>query len=1248
MAHPAWATDILEVQGNTLTKKNYTGTDVDVHLSHNNNVAHVILDVKKQDGVGGNIYFHLGPQDKNGDNYQVYRSVTMMRADGKISLNDRLALYTYTWSNDSTKQAAVGDFKSNQFEAHSIATGDYASAYITTEGEPVEETAAIKVGTLYSKGSNAAISGVPWRGKDYYYSGNNPPAGFDSLPPKENYNYSIRMEAKNGDVELGQVMSYIGKPDFKKAQVMGGIYVEGKNVKFIGGGLTDASVFATNGNIDLPSDISHFSIDAGNAQIKASAGNLDTTGFDPNQNLNYDIRAAEASKAAPADAIYNAKYKAYQKAMRETAYLGNVRNRNGGLVLEAVAKAGDETNTGKVLLHDVVVEDFDVKTMTDDFVFGDIIIKGQHIIQQNGDYSIARSWNPNITDSQPMEIRNSKGTFMNDGMSHLISEEEIKMQNFFVTNGEIHAQAKEKISVELYTNNADNEKNTDLIKNPSALGGVLRAGQTYARDKELQGTVAEFNTDAEISFDEIDLSKRTSVRRDTITLNNQKDENDEDDNARPIEIGKLILKEGNQGYFLAEDQINLGDPYEDNVEHVVDGKYDDSPGGRSLAIFESKKGSIIGGGTLTVSNSAHVDMRATAAGNHIYLHKLSAENKGTVNIMTDGYNDTLDMTHRGTGDVGIETLGLHTGGVVNIWAKKSLGNTEIKHIHLQSIEGDENADPNNLGMVTAYDTNIKIDTMTGSSIVNLYRSDAEGKHTLEELKEANWVPDEGTKGLNTYVGSIGAGKNVFSMTLSTIGERSDYLYIANGPTQEQTVSIKNYAGLTKAMKDANRHRVPFATVFHDTNDTFKVSGQPETWYGRLQRNEFKIVKYEANKEEFKNSRNYGYSTFHNGTAGKLKAEGEGEGTWDEFMKDNGLASGTSDLSGAYTYYLEFISAINTTAIGSFDSVIRQQWILANDMEPDVDQLNGSFRGAKYSGDAFDKRKDGKRPIRKGLWGRYNRNEYRGTYGGMTSNTYEIGVDNAWKVNDGVSRMGVSLEYMLAGGRLGEQVGSHDKYKQTSLRLYDMWFGDRGHYYNLMFKAGAGRRDYEYNSENIRYFGNYDRNVTKVSFEYGRKKDLLPLDTDKDWVAYFIPQFQFQYAHQEGTSFYSNDNIHVSMTPTDSALMRVGFQYGFQKNKEGGAVEQWFLRANLYREFLGKENITMADSAKIWDIESSQESDQTTTIYNHQDYRGTWGELGIGTNIKFNRDASMYFDSSYYFGEAARKKYSLNLGFEFRV
>lgn len=491
---------------------------------------------------------------------------------------------------------------------------------------------------------------------------------------------------------------------------------------------------------------------------------------------------------------------------------------------------------------------------------------------------------------------------------------------------------------------------------------------------------------------------------------------------------------------------------------------------------------------------------------------------------------------------------------------------------------------------------------------------------------------------------------IFFLCLSTSATESDYLYIGNGAEQNQTVSIKNYAGLTDAMKQAGRHRVPFATVFNDTHETFKVSGQPETWYGRLQRNEFKIVKYTTTDPRFINNNNYGLSNFHKDANGKLVYEGTDDNSWTAFERANGIIGDDAslDLSHANTYYLEFLTAINTTAIGSFENVVRQQWILANDMEPDVDQLNGSFRGAKYSGDAFDKRKDGKRPIRKGLWGRYNRNEYRGTYGGMTSNTYEIGVDNAWKVNDGVSRMGVSLEYMLAGGRLGEQVGSHDKYKQTSLRLYDMWFGDRGHYYNLMFKAGAGRSDYEYNSENIRYFGNYDRNVTKVSFEYGRKKDLLPLDTDKDWVAYFIPQFQFQYAHQEGTSFYSNDNIHVSMTPTDSALMRVGFQYGFQKNKEGGAVEQWFLRANLYREFLGKENITMADSAKIWDIESSQESDQTTTIYNHQDYRGTWGELGIGTNIKFNRDASMYFDSSYYFGEAARKKYSLNFGFEFRV
>lgn len=1231
-------------------KREVTGQDIGVTTNVLSYARNVFLKATESNGVGGNVVFKSGPPDGNGDLYEVYKAYLKVEASNKITIKDRLALFS---DDGGTGWASVADWNAKQVEGHAIVTGSRSSAYIVATGDDSESSPAVDIDILFSKapapaskGSNIQKLGQPVYEYNYNETGAVPGDFKNGVRAKESLTDAIHVEAANGTVKLGQIMSKGGNTDFYKTAVMARIYVQGKNVIFVGGGLEDASRYSNvNASLLSPTDLSHFSIDAGNAVVIANGGNLDTTGFDPTENMRYNLNDVVQSPTTAAD-IRRTKQDYITRDLNNARYLGNVRNRNGGLILEAIATPNDDGHsrntdtTGKVYLHDVVVENFGTKATLND-VTGDMIIKGQHIIQQKGVSG--------KHDASGFSNEESKGTFMNDGISHLISAEEIKMQNVFTTNGEIHATAGETITADLYTNNADNENNTDLIKHPELFGRTLNPGEKNAKDKEVKGTIAEFFAKDDIAFNEIDLSKATSVKKDTILLDNKKVNIGEGgENQRDIYIGKLTLKNGNKGSFLADTDIQLGDLQNVGaLEHVVDG---DS----SVAIFEAEKGSIKEYGKLIASNNAKVSMYAknvnhgeTDAGN-ILLDSLSAESGAHVELKTDAYNDPTDMNNQGVGLVTVANeLGLHTGGVVDVWGKKSKGDANKVGVNITKIVGDgPDADKSNLGRVTSHDANIYIEDMEGSSIVDLYRSDAEGVQPDDKLISADWQPTN-TMGINTMVGSIRSGSNVFSMTLSTVAKESDYLYIAKGSSEVQTVSLKNYAGLTAEMKRIGRNRVPFATVFQDLRNTFQVSGQPESWYGRLQRNEFKIVKYKADNPDF-NVQPYAPGTFHTGANGKLIYSGSGEGTWDQFMKDNELTNGTLDLSQAYTYYLEFICKINTTATGSFDSVIRQQWILANDMEPDVDQLNGSFRGAKYSEGAFDKREDGKRPIRKGLWGRYNRNEYRGIYGGMTANIYEIGVDNAWKVNDGISRLGISAEYTLAGGRLGDQVLSHDKYTQGAVRLYDMWFGNKGHYYNLMFKAGSGKSDYEYRNEGIRYFGNYDRNVTKVSFEYGRKKDLLPLDTDKDWVAYFIPQFQFQYAHQEGTSFTTSDNIHVSMTPTDSALMRVGFQYGFQKNKAGGAVTQWFLRANLYREFLGRQNITMRDSAQIWDIDSATLTDQTTTMYSYQDYRGTWGELGIGTNVRFNRDASMYFDSSYYFGEAARKKYSLNLGFEFRV
>lgn len=256
----------------------------------------------------------------------------------------------------------------------------------------------------------------------------------------------------------------------------------------------------------------------------------------------------------------------------------------------------------------------------------------------------------------------------------------------------------------------------------------------------------------------------------------------------------------------------------------------------------------------------------------------------------------------------------------------------------------------------------------------------------------------------------------------------------------------------------------------------------------------------------------------------------------------------------------------------------------------------------------------------GIWVRYAKGkmESEGNYNRNINQNYnkiQIGYDKGKDVEGGRRYTGAALGHIY--GSVGYENGSGDA-KSTTLSLYTVWMGDKGHYYDIVAKAGRLSNDLDIrNAAGKDIHGDYSTMGYGLSAEYGYRQKL-----DN---GYFVePQAQLSLGHISKTDYYQSDGVHVDQSGITSAILRLGVLAG-KEFKNGNA----YLKAGVLKD-LGQEGT----------IRFSYDGESTSTdgVSNK-----AWFELGLGTNIQLAKNNKLYFDAMKTFGGNTKYKWQFNAG-----
>lgn len=1014
--------------------------------------------------------------------------------------------------------------------------------------------------------------------------------------------------------------------------------VIGKNVSIDGINLNDAVAKST-----YPDGSDNFGIQAlniGNASITATGGNIDIVGAVGREAKNKGV--------------------------------GYFVVKNGGLYMEAKKDAHEQDpgSTGNVYLLDGLVSDRPVKWELDDasalglsdYAKADLYVIADNKIEQKTstaygkDSSLIVNQGTTVMKAKEVDLKGAiqnAGTFAvkadknteDGGSIHVNTYETVKHTEYKKTK-EWGSQGNESANTFYELTYGVSQEEETLRKRTS---GVVYYFKNTKEDKEV-ATKGELIGDTAVTLDNAKLGTEGNIDSPiNHTLHVESKE-------AAATVGNLFMYSGSKADVFGEGgsgitnvawvdgkDAKLKVHLQENAQpegHIQLGKYQDGNND-----FEED------GGLVYAGNYAEIDANAgTQEGNSIIggqvlsltggLIKGTAE-KGTITLNSIGSNggrtllkakEKISADHGGY--VGGDSA--FTWYKVNDpeydWSTAGLVQLESTEAKLAEMTGTLSTHG---GIIRSVDTNLHLGDLVGDgTTVDIRRQDFANEGNTDYRPSGNAAP-----GRYVVVDSLEGTSNNFLMTVSSTALNSDFLYIKNGSSRAQTVTLKNMEGIVNEMKGMTPEsdgtvRVPFAMVFHNdsASGTFSVKGKPESWDGRLVRDVVSINRLAARGEVTKWT-----SQYHTEENGKLK--------WTDFVDEPTVNASTNVLlrnavmasevetpdyhlgntDNANIYYLVLATEQNKPLTDAVRAISDNLWNLATDMDPDVDQMNGSFFGAKY----FDEGK----PLYEGMWARYSQDKYRPAYDSMISHTYEIGYDHAWRGKSGNRRVGMSFEHLQASGdgaagtTFDGTASHHGSYRLSAIRYYDMWFGDKGHYRNLMAKAGQGFGSYDLSSESGKYSGEIHGAFYSVGGEYGYKKDL-----GKN--VYFIPQLQVQYTHFGNDDFTTSDGIQFHNEEGNSFRTRLGFKLGREVTYDKNNKDQWFLRVNWHKEWMGDGGMSAVDA---YDIHQSFSWER----------RASWYEVGLGVNAHMTKNVSGYLDFSRHYGHDAQKRYDINVGIQIR-
>lgn len=224
-----------------------------------------------------------------------------------------------------------------------------------------------------------------------------------------------------------------------------------------------------------------------------------------------------------------------------------------------------------------------------------------------------------------------------------------------------------------------------------------------------------------------------------------------------------------------------------------------------------------------------------------------------------------------------------------------------------------------------------------------------------------------------------------------------------------------------------------------------------------------------------------------------------------------------------------------------------------------------------------------------------------------------------QVSDSGTRFtGYTIGYLNADATMERGTGDASS---ISIGAYSSWFGNKGHFLDLILKQGRLRNSftsYLQNDENTPVNASYHNWGTSLSAEYGLRKPL-----SKQW--YIEPQAEITFNRITGADFTASDGTSVRQDGLNSVIGRLGVMVGKTVKQNS-----FYLQASLLREFNAHSDVTMS-------------SDGLTPVTMREDLKETYMEFALGVTTAFNDKTSGYFEASKTTGDKVRTPWLLNAG-----
>lgn len=258
----------------------------------------------------------------------------------------------------------------------------------------------------------------------------------------------------------------------------------------------------------------------------------------------------------------------------------------------------------------------------------------------------------------------------------------------------------------------------------------------------------------------------------------------------------------------------------------------------------------------------------------------------------------------------------------------------------------------------------------------------------------------------------------------------------------------------------------------------------------------------------------------------------------------------------------------------------------------------------------------------GLWVRYRHarigweNSFK-----TNSNMFQVGFDKLKLEKDGKHYRGGAVDYTDANTSLSglKGNGEHERY---ALSLYDIWIGDKGHYYDLVIRGGRTSNELDVTARNQEIIkGKYHQGFGSISGEWGRK-----LTDDNGW--YVEPQAQLQIARVGSADYITNYGVKVEQDAATSVIARAGFRLGRDLSDKGNI----YIKADWLHEFCGDQAIRV----------SAADGSEQSRI----DGQNSWWDLGLGADFSLGKDTYFYCDFERTLGGSYDRTWQANVGLRY--